>query len=377
PTNTPPPTYTPRPPQPPTYTPTPTAEAPPSVQAVTPNTQVNTAPAAITITGLNFKPGCSASLGTVPLTVTNCLSTEIAAWVPVDLAAGYYDLTVTNTDGRSGTLTGAYTATNPAPVVTSILPPLSEVNTDPLVTITGSDFCASGTPGSLQVSLDGTLLTNVTYVSPTLLTAVVPAGSQGMALGVYTLTVTNPGPTAPSGSLPDAFALYTYTTAVTCTAGGVSDCGNAGGPPDGMSASITSTGVITLDFGLGGGITDGPGYDMVFYEWPHPPGILLDYVIIDLSADGATWYTVFGWDGVAGGVDGTNIDSYATDGNGEQENEPIDANDLYPGPGGLSTGIAIDIGRWTPPGPSFHLIRFTYPSGGTDYGQVDAVLRLH
>ncbi len=72
---------------------------------------------------------------------------------------------------------------------------------------------------------------------------------------------------------------------------------------------------------------------------------------------------------------GTNIDSHATDGDGEQENEVIPQSALYPGP--PNTGIAIDIGPWTPPGYAYRYVRFTYPSGGTDAGQIDSVRRLH
>lgn len=168
---------------------------------------------------------------------------------------------------------------------------------------------------------------------------------------------------------------YTYPITVTCS--GVPDCSNASGPPDGNAANINGSDVITLDFGAGRGIIDGAGWDLVFYEWPYVGGIQLDYIYLDLSADGVTWYRTFAWDGVPGGVSGTNIDSYATDGNGEQENESIPSSALYPSTLPTNTGIAIDIGPWTLPGYAYRYVRFSYPPGGTDAGQIDAVQRLH
>lgn len=421
----------------------------------------------VTITGLNFQAGCTAQLGGTQLTGPSCAPTTILASVPAGIVAGYYDLTVINPDLQSGTLTNAYTATNPIPIVTAITPTTWFTTTDRPVTITGSNFRNTGAPGGLRANLNGTPLLAVTYIGPTVLTATVPAG---MSTGVYTLSVTNPGPTDPTGILANAYTIitdtlpalttlraaagdqqivlgwdpnteidlagyrlyrtdvgfltqvsdnryldnvppltngttytyyvtvvdvannesppsnnasaqpyaitpYTYTTAVTCT-NEIGTCADARGLPDGTVVAVDVSSVITLDFGSGRGIIDGPGYDLVFYERPDVLGnIGLDYITIDISANGTTWHTVFEWNGdIPGDVAGTNIDSYASDADGEAENESIPSSALYPYPG---TGIAIDIGIWTPPGYSFHLVRFTYPAGGTDYGEIDAVERLN
>ena len=372
----------------PTSTPTPTA-LPPVVQAIVPNTRVNTDTVAVTITGRNFQAGCSAWLDGVPLAVSSCTpTTTVLASVPVDMVAGYYDLTVTNPDSQSDVLPSAYTATNPIPLVNLITPTVSVITTTDLaVTIYGDFFRDSGAPGGLRADLDGTSLAAITFASPTMLTAVVPFASPGVDLGAYALNVTNPGPTDPTGSLINAFTVYTYTT--TCEL--APQCNDALGEPNGMAVDFTD--VITIDFGTDNGIMDGSGYDMVFYEWPNPdvagpgitPGIFLDYVVIELSADGSNWYSVFAWDGIPGGVAGTNIDSYATDGDGELENEPIPWFDLYPGPPppqlSHNTGIAINIGTAQPalpPGP-FRWVRLTDPSGGgaDAQAQVDAVVRLN
>jgi hypothetical protein len=186
------------------------------------------------------------------------------------------------------------------------------------------------------------------------------------------------GPSNTASAQPYDITPYTYTTNVTCNGATVVNCNDAGGAPNNGVADISGAGELVLDFGAGRGIIDGTGPDMVFYEYwvtAPQPGILLDYTFIDLSADGTTWYRVFAWDGIAGGVVGTNIDSYATDGNGESENEQIPASSLYGSP--FQSGITIDIGVWTPPGYSYRYVRFTYPSGGAQSAQVDAVERLN
>ena len=386
-------TYTPAP------TPTPTVPGP-IVLGILPSTRVNTATVAAVISGLNFQTGCTASLtsgwfGSVPLAVSSCTpTTTVLASVPADLIAGYYDLTVTNPDLQSGTLTSAYTATNPIPRIASITPGLSVITTTDLtVTIRGDYFRDTGAPGTLGAELGGLArLGDVTLVSPSVLTGVVPFAAGGLDLGVYTVTVTNPGPADPTGSLGAAFTVYTYTNACSPQP----ECGSTLGDPDGQSAEITGSGVITFDFGAYG-VADGPGYDMILYEWPNPdiapPGILLDWINVELSQNGNKWYRVFEWDGdLPGDVAGTNIDRYAADADGEVHEEPIPWYDLYPGPASLpfNTGIAIDIGVSAeavqppqgklPPG-RFQWVRVSYPPGGPtgpgDGAQIDSILRLH
>jgi len=356
------------------------------VQAITPDTRVNTTLVDVTITGQDFQPGCSASLhsptfGTFALTVTNncAVSTTILAQVPLDvpfgaLPADFYDLTITNPDSQWGTLDNAYTATNPFPTVTSMTPAVTSLDGTVMVTIVGNDFRSIGAPGGLRAEINGIPLAGVTYVGPTQLTATAPRDT----LGIYTLIVTNPGPTDPSGSLADAFTVYTYTTQVTCETG-VVNCDNSKGEPDGQVAELDAGEVITMDLGTAG-INNGSGYDMVFYEWPNGPGIRLDRIIIEISDDGAAWYTVFAWDGIAGGVSGTNIDTYATDWNGESDNETIPATDLYPGGLPLNTGIAIDISTAQPPLPHngpFRWVAVYAPAGSGDPAQIDAIVRLN
>jgi hypothetical protein len=362
---------------------------------VVPDTHVNTEVVTITIGGASFQPGCAVSLGAVPLAVTSCTSDTILAQVPADLPigalpAGFYDVTVTNPDSQWGTLFNGYTASNPFPVITSVEPALAVLGSAPSLVIGGADFRDVGAPGTLEARLNGTPLMNVAYLDANTITADVPPG---MALGAYVATVVNPGPTGPSGSLVNAFTVFAYTDVVTCS-GGVSNCSDAGGPPDGDGnvARISCGSAITLYFDVG--ISDGAGYDMVFYEYPYSPGILLDWITLELSDNGIDWYRVFDWDGDSppGDVAGTNVDGYANDPSnppyaGEADNEPISSQDLYPAlPSLPNTGIAIDIGVAAaaiqppqPPLPSgpFRWVRVSAPTGCGDDAEVDAILRLH
>jgi hypothetical protein len=367
-----------------------------------PNTQVNTGTLTANITGLNFQAGCTATLvstwtGNVPLSVTWISTTTAVADVPADVPvgdfpAGYYGLTLTNPDGLSGSLASAYTATNPIPVITAVDPAVSLATSSDLgVTISGNNFRNTGAPGALGADLNGIPLANITYVSATELDAIVPFSSPGLDLGPYTLTVRNPGPTSPSGQLVNAFSVYAYST--TCEPAAI--CGPAL-EPDGLQLDLAIGAVITIEFGIGNGITDGPGYDMVYYEWPADigggvGGILLDMVRIELIDETAPYssYIVFDWD-ESSPVDiaGTNIDSYAA--GGEMDNTPIPAVDLYPGPSTIpwNTGIAIDIGIAAqavqppqsplPGGGRFRWVRITsLPGGAGDTAQIDGVVRLH
>jgi len=323
------------------------------------------------------------------------------------MVAGYYDLTITNPDGRSGTLSNAYTATNPIPVITAITPAVTAITTTDLtIDIVGDYFRSTSLPGtgSLRADLGIAPLVDLTFVNSTVLTATVPATSPVMALGAYTLTVTNPGPTDPTGGLVNAFSIYSH--AISCDPMPI--CRNAVQPPepDNTAVNLRGSNVITIDFGDGSGIRNGPGYDMVFYEYPNLdidptpgdplPGILLDYITIELVEEiSGTAYTVFEWNGdVPGDTDvmGTNVDGYANDSvpppypgifSGEFENEPIPSDDLYPGTPPLwhNTGIAIDIGvagqGLLPPDATFRWVRISVPFGSTDEAEIDAVLRLH
>lgn len=189
------------------------------------------------------------------------------------------------------------------------------------------------------------------------------------------------GPSNLASATPTSTIVLT-TTNVTCSGITYTNCTDAGGSPDDLYATISGTGVIILDFGVGQGIIDGPGFDMVFYERYRAtvPGINLDYTTIEISTDGGTWFTVFDWDGDnPSEITGTNITSYVEDADGEKEEESILETDLYPGGVG-SHGITIDIGVLVPAGNTYRFVRITNPGstpGPEKQTEIDAIERLN
>ena len=143
-------------------------------------------------------------------------------------------------------------------------------------------------------------------------------------------------------------------------------------------------GELVLDYDTGGGIVDGPDYDVVFFELYNAlsGGIGLEYTILEVSENSSgPWTTVFAWDGVSGHVTNTNIYSYAA---AENEGQTIPPSSLHPDPSAATppnqnTGIAIDISPYAPAGVKYRYIRLRQPataSSGTQI-HVDAVYRLN
>jgi hypothetical protein len=344
---------------------------------VNPISAANAANVNITITGADFQsPNPVAYLvdgGTTALATTYVSPNVLNAVIPAWFTANYYDLRVTNPDAQSDTLTNAFTLTNPTPLIAGV-DPHTGVNTGTTdITIHGSNFV-----NGLSASLDGLALA-LTFVDSATLNATVPGDMPG---GFYTLTVSNPGPLNPTGERPDAFtATVAYGGPPTCY--GVSNCSDAEGPPDGGTAGIPEGGYLTFTLPPGSGISDGPGYDFVFFEYPNPDnptgGIQLDWIVAEISDDGATWQQVFNWGNGAADTN-SNVSAYAA--GGEFDGEFIPTGDLWPGLGAghPNTGIAIDISIiGPPPGSQYRYVRFSCPDDGpgNDEAQIDAILRLH
>src|SRR5438128_1236024 len=169
----------------------------PTVSAISPNSGTSSGGTAVSITGTGFAAGATVSLGgTAATNVTVVSSTSITATTAAH-AAGTVDVVVTNSDGQSGTLTGGYTYTTPAPTVSAISPSSGTSSGGTAVTVTGAGFAAGAT-----VSLGGTAATNVTVASRTSLTATTAAH----AAGAVDVVVTNSD--GRSGTLTGG---YTYT----------------------------------------------------------------------------------------------------------------------------------------------------------------------
>lgn len=88
-----------------------TATPPPQIGGITPQSGDSNGGTAVTITGTGFQPGASASLGGSPLANLAVVDSAILTGDTPALAAGTYALIVTNPDGQSDTLGGAFTVT--------------------------------------------------------------------------------------------------------------------------------------------------------------------------------------------------------------------------------------------------------------------------
>ena len=118
---------------------------------------------------------------------------KILARVPAGLAAGNWDVEVTNVGGCPGTLSAGLTVTDTLTdsLVSAIKPSYASTTEDTAVTISGAGFAAvprvylstSGATGSARA------LRAVTLTSRNTLTAVIPSG---LAVGSYDLIVVNP-----------------------------------------------------------------------------------------------------------------------------------------------------------------------------------------
>lgn len=130
---------------------------------------------------------------------------------------------------------------------------------------------------------------------------------------------------------------------------------------------MPSGGTLTLGINL---VVNGhPGWDLAYYEFPAGSGILLDWVIIEIS-DGNNWYRVFYWGNNIADTN-TNMDFNILS-NPQVPEEPdqrdIPTAELY-----NSTGIAIELDGVVPPG-TYPYIRFIAPTGDVDNKtEIDAI----
>ncbi len=210
-------------------------QAAPTVTSVTPNLGATSGGTAITVRGTGFGAGATVALGGVAASSVAVVDgTTITATTPAH-AAGVVDVTVTNSDGQSGTIAGGFTYLV-APTVTGVTPASGPTVGGTAITISGANFGAGA-----AVALDGLPATNVSVLNATTITAVTPAHSTGPV----DVTVTNTD--GQSGTRSSGF-LYTALQSPTVT--GVSP--NSGPTFGGTAVTITGTNFVTgatADFG--------------------------------------------------------------------------------------------------------------------------------
>ena len=120
--------------------------------------------------------------------------------------------------------------------------------------------------------------------------------------------------------------------------------------------------------------------DFVYYEITSPgfpTQIDMDWVRIEISSDGSTWYQVFLWQDISAPDTNTNVDlslvgdvCQISGVPTEIDNCTIPITRLYPQPTG-GTGITIDVDGIVPPG-SYPWMRIS-GVGGMDGPNIDAI----
>jgi hypothetical protein len=164
--------------------------------------------AGVILTGSNFQSGAACTFG-AGITVNSCTfnsATQLTANISISSTAsvGSRNVTVTNADSQSGTLTNGFTVASigppPPPTLSSVNPSSGGQGQNLSATLTGSNFQsgASCTFGA------GITVNSCSFNSASQLTASITISSTA-TLGSRNITVTNPD--GQSGTLSNAFSV--------------------------------------------------------------------------------------------------------------------------------------------------------------------------
>lgn len=154
----------------------------PVATTVSPSNGAPSGGTAITLTGANFLPGATVSLGGSPAYAVNVPAggTTLTAITNAH-PPGVVDVVITNPDGQSATLAGAYTFDN-APVLITVSPDVGPAAGGNTVTLNGGGFVQGAAVRF------GTTAATVTNVTSTAITVTAPA----RPAGVVSVRVANP-----------------------------------------------------------------------------------------------------------------------------------------------------------------------------------------
>jgi uncharacterized protein YegL len=156
---------------------------PVTITSVNPNSGKTTGGDLVYINGTNFASGAIVTFGSTVATSNFLSSTKLSAIVPAAAAPGKVDVTVTNKDGGTFTLTGGYEYTVVTPTITSVSPGNANKAGGDLIYVSGTNF-VNGT----KVTING-VDAATTFMSSTSLKVIVPASP---TTGVVPLVVTLP-----------------------------------------------------------------------------------------------------------------------------------------------------------------------------------------
>ncbi|MGX7760475.1 IPT/TIG domain-containing protein [Streptomyces angustmyceticus] len=194
----------------------------PVLTSVTPTSGPPAGGTTVTLTGTGLATATAVRFGSTPATSFTVVSdTHITAVAPA--GTGTVQVTVTNPGGTSNGISYTYAL---APTLSGISPNQGPTSGGNTVTLTGTNFT-----GTTTVTFGSTPAISFTVVSPTQITAVVPAATAGPVA----VTVTTPGG---SVTLPSAY-FYVSTPVLTAVA-----------PPSGPLSggnTVTLTGIHLVE----------------------------------------------------------------------------------------------------------------------------------
>ncbi len=199
-----------------------TGDPAPTVTSITPATGANTGTVSITsLAGTNFQSGAAVKLTRTGYTDITATAVSVVSSTRItctfDLtgkAAGTWNVVVTNSDGQSGTKTGAFTITgSTAPTVTSITPATgANTGTVSITSLAGTNFQSGAAVKLTRTGYSDIAATAVSVVSSTRITCTLDL--TGKAAGAWDVVVTNSD--GQTGTKTGAFTI-TGSTAPTVT----------------------------------------------------------------------------------------------------------------------------------------------------------------
>lgn len=184
----------------------------PTVTGITPGGSLNSGSVSITdLAGTGFLPGATVTLtksGQTAITATGVSvvsPTQITCALDLTGAAtGAWNVVVTNSDAKFGTLASGFSIANPAPTVASITPDNGLNNGSVSITsLVGTGFMSGATVKLQRAGQTDLSATSVTVVGSTLITC--SFNLSGKAAGVWDVLVTNAD--TQSATLPDGFTI--------------------------------------------------------------------------------------------------------------------------------------------------------------------------
>jgi hypothetical protein len=207
----------------------------PVVLSVTPASGAIVGGTAVTLTGVNFTGATSVLFGGLACTSLVVVNSSTITCVTPAHVSGTVDVIVTTPAGSS---TGVGTADDftytGGPTITNLNPNTGQASGNTIVTITGTNFTASGT----QVRFDNIVAVH-NFIDSTTLIAVAPAHSAG----TVRVVVTTPGGTTPDTAADD----FTYTgTSVPVITNLSPNTGNVGTTVVITGSGLTGASLVTF-----------------------------------------------------------------------------------------------------------------------------------